>query len=79
MGYVKKDPTRRAAPRAIYDIYLWTRLRDRNLEEVKVGFVTYFSPTWKYLSSWRVAASRNFRPGVLSIDTGERKIYVQRT
>jgi len=40
-----------ATRRAIYDIYLWTRLRDRNPEEVKVGFVTYFSPTWKYLST----------------------------
>lgn len=38
-GVCEEGPTRQA----IYDIYLSTRLRDRNPEQVKVGFVTYFS------------------------------------
>lgn len=42
---------------AIYDIYLWTRLRDRNPEEVKVGFVTYFSPDVEIPIDWHAACS----------------------
>lgn len=69
-GVSEEGPTRQA----IYDIYLRTRLRDRNPEEVKVGFVTYFSPTWKYLSTRtpRAPAFRNFRLAA-PIDVGESK------
>lgn len=69
-GVCEEGPTRQA----IYDIYLWTRLRDRNLKEVKVGFVTYFSSMWKYLSTGtpRALAFRNFHL-VAPIDADESK------
>lgn len=69
-GVCEEGPTRQA----IYDIYLWTRLRDRNLKEVKVGFVTYFSSMWKYLSTGtpRAPAFRNFHL-VAPIDADESK------
>lgn len=56
VGYVKKG--RRV--RAIYDIYLWTRLRDRNPEVVKVGFVTYFPspPDVEIPIDWRTGVSQ---------------------
>lgn len=55
-GVCEEGPTREA----IYDIYLWTRLRDQNPEEIKVRLVTYFSPMWKYLSAGKAGCSSVF-------------------
>lgn len=79
-GVREEGPTRRT----IYDIYPWTRLRDRNPEQVKVGFFfvcnVFFADVEIPIDLARCVQRRPvisvLRP---AIDAREGKIYVERT